>query len=394
VRVLFWLVLLFALAVGASLLTEYDRGYVLLVAPPYRIELSLILFVLVYLALLATGYVLLRFFSVTMDLPDRVHGWRESRRRQSALDSLLNAWTAFYEGRYAQAERSAQTAAREGAPPLACHLLAAESAHLGRAYERRDRHLAEAEVAAPEPRLARLMTRARLLLDERRPQEALDTVAQLGKDAPDHVVMQRLSLRANLQLERWDEVIRLATALSKRNALEPALAREHLVQAHLGNLRARATDDAQLARYWDRLVDEQRRDVRLASAVAAAFQALGNDDKAADILESALENEWEPALLRRYGQLAPGNLVKRIDRAERWLRQRPQDPELLLALGRLCIRQELWGKAKSYLEASLALRESPDACFGLARLQEKLGQTDSSCATYRRGLALLEKQSG
>jgi HemY protein len=393
-RFLFWVVVLFALAVGASLLTEYDQGYALIVAPPYRIELSLILFVLIYVALLTGGYLLLRTTVITLDLPRRVHAWREARRSKSALDTLVGGWTAYYEGRYAQAEKEAMAAAKNGAPALVSHLLAAESAHMARAYERRDEQLSQAEAGAPEPSLACLMTRARLFLDERRPQDMLDTLARLGKDAPDHVAMQRLRLKANLQLERWDEVIALANALAKRAALDPTQHREHLVQAHMGNLRSRARDASQLARYWDKLAIEYRCESRLAAVASGCFHALKQDDKAADILEQALEREWNSTLLHHYGTLSPVSPVKRIDRAEKWLKQYPRDPELLLALGKLCTLQQLWGKAQSYFEAGLAISESSDACFGLARLHEKLGNTELSCASYRHGLALLERQAG
>ena len=60
---------------------------------------------------------------------------------------------------------------------------------------------------------------------------------------------------------------------------------------------------------------------------------------------------------------------------------------LLLALGRMCARQRLWGKAQSYLEASLGLAQSQAAHLELARLLEQLGQTDAANQHYRAAVA-------
>ena len=63
----------------------------------------------------------------------------------------------------------------------------------------------------------------------------------------------------------------------------------------------------------------------------------------------------------------------RIERAERWLLERERDAQLLATLGRLCAQAELWGKARSFLEASLSFEESRAARIELARLAERLG---------------------
>jgi len=46
---LLWVLALFALAVGISLAAHFNEGYVLLVSPPYRAEISLNLAILLIL---------------------------------------------------------------------------------------------------------------------------------------------------------------------------------------------------------------------------------------------------------------------------------------------------------------------------------------------------------
>ena len=80
------------------------------------------------------------------------------------------------------------------------------------------------------------------------------------------------------------------------------------------------------------------------------------------------------------------------ERAEAWLKRHPHDAALLLTLGRLCADQDLWGKAQSYLDASLAIEPSWSAHLAAARLQERLGNAESARRHYRECLDLALEQ--
>ena len=60
---------------------------------------------------------------------------------------------------------------------------------------------------------------------------------------------------------------------------------------------------------------------------------------------------------------------------------------LLLALGRLCAQQQLWGKAQSYLEASLSVTPSRDAYTALAQLFQQTQNHDLATQNYQRAAA-------
>ena len=78
--------------------------------------------------------------------------------------------------------------------------------------------------------------------------------------------------------------------------------------------------------------------------------------------------------------------------AEGWLKTHPEDPSLLLTLGRLSLQNRLWGKARDYLEASLRLQRNPEACAELARLLAGLGENERSNALFQEGLGLLDER--
>jgi HemY protein len=99
-----------------------------------------------------------------------------------------------------------------------------------------------------------------------------------------------------------------------------------------------------------------------------------------------LRKRWNPALIRFYGEMVLGNSNKQLLVAENWLQSRPADGELLLSLGRLSMRNKLWGKAREYYEASIKITPSAEAYGELGRLLKQLGDEEA-------GEAYLESHS-
>ena len=71
-RALLWGAGLFAVAVGLVIAARYNNGYVLLVLPPWRAELSLNLAIMLALSVFLIAYVLARTIIITATMPSRV----------------------------------------------------------------------------------------------------------------------------------------------------------------------------------------------------------------------------------------------------------------------------------------------------------------------------------
>ena len=112
-------------------------------------------------------------------------------------------------------------------------------------------------------------------------------------------------------------------------------------------------------------------------------------EKAEKELVAALKAEWRGPLVRLYGLVEGPDGTKQLKRAEGWLAKHGEDPDLLLAAARLCLRNELWGKARSYLETVLSLRPSPEAYQVYGRLLNQLGETDAAADAFRDGLGMV-----
>ena len=127
-RLLLWLILIFTLATGFTLAGKYDPGYVILVYPPLRIELSLALFVLGLAALTLLIGALLRMSAATFSLPAKARAFRRQRRLAAGQRALRDAIAADLAGQHDAAIQAARRAIELDHEPRLAALLAARAA--------------------------------------------------------------------------------------------------------------------------------------------------------------------------------------------------------------------------------------------------------------------------
>ena len=388
---LFWVLALFGLAVAVALGAHLNEGYVLLVLPPYRAEISLNLFVLALVALVLVLYATVRALAVTFGLPKRVVEYRERRRREKGSRIFQEAVRLLFEGRFGQALKKAGESYETGSAPGLSALIAARAAQRMREPEKQQEWMQRAMSDDVRNEAATLMLEAEMMNESRRFDEALDALGKLQGKQGRHIAALRLELRARQGTGDWDGVLKLARQLEKRDALPPEVAREIKMGAHLENIAARRADAGQLREYL-RSVPASEYGRRLVLAAARALVELDEPDVAQKLIENAFDGSseaaWQPELFELYGELSGPGLTARIAKAEGWLQKYPGEAVLLLALGRMCMKQELWGKAQSYLEASLATSETRDAHLALADLCDQLERSDEANRHFRASVRL------
>lgn len=388
-RILFWLIGLFALAAGLALIAEHNTGYVLVVSSPYRVQLSLNLFALMLVVGFLLAYLLLRLIRRTLQLPGQVGRYRKQRRRDKAQVALRDSVRLYLEGRYAQSLKEAGKASKEGESRGLATIMAGRAAYAMRDDVRYREWMGKAAELDAEIRTARLMTEADLALDARRFDEAASRLEDLKEGGERHVAAQRLSLRSAQALGHWEEVVRLSRQLVKHKAMSADAAAVTLRRAHLENMKSRADDASAIADYWKQIPSAEQRDRLFVERAVPLLVAAGQGVIARRTIEELLDKEWEPALAAVYADCCTDDQATAgIARAEGWLRQHPKDDGLLLSLGRLCLQVQLWGKAQSYLEASLAIRKSVAAHLALARLADRLDRGAEAQKHYRAAAEL------
>ena len=123
---------------------------------------------------------------------------------------------------------------------------------------------------------------------------------------------------------------------------------------------------------------------------AYADQAVlnGTPELTEEVIRASLKREWNPMLLIPYGEPGRGDTSKRLKQSEKWLQEYPDDPLLHLTLGRLCAREELWGKARHHMIRSLEIEPTVAGYDSLGQLLERKGELEIAMACFRNALRM------
>lgn len=390
-RIFLSLVILFAAAIGLAVGARFNPGNVVFFYPPYRVDMSLNLFIVLAALLFAVLFAIFNAIRSTQQMPQRVAAYRREKREREGNRAMRDALKALFEGRFGHAEKAATRAIESPDNAGLSALIAARAAHRIGQPERRDVWLAKAAEDS-SLKTARLMTTIELSIDGHEPELALESVKELNSSGTRHIHALRLALKANQRSKNWPEVLRLVRMLDKRNALHPALSRRLREMAYEDMLSSQAHDAESLRRVLATIPQEDRTRPFVAIRAARALNAKGLHGDARSMVEKALEVEWDERLVRAYGNSAgaegSAELLAQIERCEEWAKSHPGDAELALTLGALCLRQKLWGKAQRHLEQALSdateTETVREAHLKLAQMHEALNQPDQAAAHYRQ----------
>ncbi len=419
-RVSLWLLALFGAAVAAALFAGSNPGSVTVFWPPYRIDLSLNL----VLVLLLMGFLLLhlalRALSALFSIPREARLWRQRQRERNMQAALLDAYAQLIAGRFVRAKKAAEAVVEqvrhlaEGDDKLSyagqlqsiAHLLAAEAAHAlqdrtGREMHYRDAVAHAARGLAPESREGARLRAAQWALDDHDATLALQTLDDLGQGPGRRTLALRMRLKAARMAGRTVMALETARLLAKHHALSQTAARGVLRGLAIELIQS-AHDPAQLGQAWSRLEPAERSIPDVAIAAAQRQLALGGDASTSRLW---LLPVWEQMLAQPGGlgqqqsvdlvraleagfasdpQALEGEWLTRIEAAQVSL---PGDAVLQYLAGVTCMRLQLWGKARQLLQQSLVRLQDPglrrDGWRQLAELATRQGDTEAATAAWR-----------
>lgn len=395
-----WITGLFALAVLVGLAATLNTGYAILFLPPYRMEVSFNLLIVSVVVLIFVVHLVLRMVAVAANLPAEVRRFQRQKKLKASRHALREAGISYFEGRFQKAEREASKSLNDEYSPenkALALLIAARSAGAAGDLDKRDGYLAQLDAMPPRLQLARHMLDAELKLEAKDPLGALAAIERARALSPNLTNALRLELKVRLLQKQPEAVLALTEKLLKADALEPEQARRYRLAAYQQQLVTLL--GGQEIRDWLRRIPEaERSNPQLMDQVVARLIVLQDYDYAATLLAGALANDDHdtPELSRELGKLAEhlseDKRLELLKTAENWLKKRPRDHWLLMALGRLALCQQLWGKAQSYLEASASISPTLCAHAELARLFEATGKEELAAQHYNKSLELALKQ--
>ncbi len=384
-------------AVALALSAQQDSGHVVIAYGDWTVESSLLLFIAGLIILFIVLYYIIRVTGGALALPRRLRRWRHQRRQSKVRTAYLRGMTALSEGQWAMAEKWLLKRVRHSDAPALHYLAAAQAAEAQGSSVRRDSYLRAARNLAPKADSAVALAEAGYYLQHQRAEEARSILTKLHANQPKHGETLKKLMETYIAMEDWEGLLEILPDLQRRQVITVDKAEQFQHGAYRALFaRAAGRKDADyLRQLWGRLPRHAKRNE---DVLFDYVRALGSaDPKAGDqldlILADAIHRRWSDALVYAYGIIPSNNFATQLTYAERWLKHHANNAVLLLTLGRLCVRNQLWGKGRNYLEASLAIEPQGETYRELGALLERMKQPEDALECYRKALTSVPGKS-
>jgi HemY protein len=389
-RLVVRILLLAVVVLAAILFVQKDPGFVLIKYRDYSLETSLAFgIVAVAIASLLIHYI----FKVLMGiwrLPGTVKLQSKGRRFEKSRKLLNQGLIDLAEGRFDQAESNLIKLVDFSESPLLHYLAAARAAQLQGKHDERDNYLKAAHEARPEAEIAIGVTQAELQLAHQQLEQSLATLTHLRSIAPRHNHVTRLLARVYFELEDWQALVEMLPDIRKKKLLKESILKNMEARSYRGFLAAAKNNQQALEKAWAKIPRSVQSDADLIlHYIKLSNRAESSSADVEQLIVRSLEQKWDNRLVEAYGLFNASDPSEQLKRTEKWLDDYAKNEDLLLALGRICIRAKLWGKAQSYLEASIGVKPMAASCLALAELLgDQLQQKDKASKYYKQGLEL------
>ena len=382
----FGLLVVFVLLIG-TIATHFlleNNGYVLISFLGYTIEMSVPILIL----FLLLAYLIVRLLVRIWNAPRALGELAARTRYKRASRQIKRGFIALSEGKLARGERLLTKGAANSDAPILNYLAAARAAQMQGDPSRRDGWLKLAYAQESGADNAVLLTQAELQLSAGEYEQARASLNRIRESHPEHPQALKLLAELYYQQSDWTGLTGLLPALRHAKNVPQHILDAWTVRAYSTQLSADGLEKADIDKLWQDLPRPLRKHSELIAARARALATCGEQDQAQAEIRKALKTSWSEDLVRIYGELELPDKEAQLRQAETWLAARPEDPVLLLVAGKACISNQLWGKARSYLESSIAIRPTPAAYHELGQLMLKLDEKEAATSAFAKGLTL------
>lgn len=387
-----FIVLLIAVWLGIQV--SHDPGYVLIAINHWTIESTLWVAVFALIILFVALHIFLQLLHKLTSAPNRFRKWRALRLAHKAQETTRQGLIEYSEGYWKKAKQHLIQALPNTDTPLLNYLTAARAAQKMGDSQLRDHYLREAQQSMPEAKIAVELTQAQLQLANNQSEQALATLRHLQDLAPKHPYVLKLLANLYEQVRDWTHLIALLPDLKKNHVMSDHEFEELQQHAYLSALRdlAKQQQPDALHILFHNLPKSLSNNAEIIAEYVRFLLSQQREADAENILRKSLRKEFNDKLINIYGLIhySEDQLVF----AESLLKKNPHSSALYLCLGRLSIANQLWGKAKHYLEQAKVLTPTPETYFALGTLHDRMNEPTLANHCYKEGLELAIQMSG
>jgi HemY protein len=384
-KLIFFFLLLF-LSIWVGVKIQELNGYVLIATTKHHIQASLWLAIVGTFLIFILLYFVLRSVFWIFKSPSKIKKWFLNFQRKRAEKKTLQGFYSLLEGKWKKAEKKLFKVAKKSAISIVNYLAAAYCAQQQNDFAGRDKHLVAAQLISKDTEPLVMIAQAKLQMATGQWSEALAALQYLHCFKPRHQLITKLLFQVYYQLENFDACFKLLPWVSRKKLFPKKELEQIELDVSLKCLKTSLKESQNFMRVWNHLPRKLKKAAPFIGVYASYLVKQEKSNKAERIARKFLQNNLDYVLLEQYATTIQSNITKKLHIAEDWFRRNPLDANLGLILGKICKQQKLWGKAKSYLEKSLALNPLPETYFELAQIMEEMGKETEALEYYRAGL--------
>lgn len=385
-----------AVALAAGIFLKNHPGTFVLSLGDTTIQASIAFFAAAVLFISISLALLFVTLNGLINLPKNYQRWKKHRRNRRSEKYLAKGLMNSFEGDWGEAEQAFNKGAAYSRIPMLNYLGAARSAQQQGNIKQRDHYLRLAHEYSSDSSIIVGLTQAELQLNQKQTEQAYATLKHLhgkgaGQDRAGLMLLQACS-----ELKEWHGVLEILEKLDRKSLLRPEEIRAKQLMAYTGllQLAGKTTDRRRLDEVWNSIPKKLQKELYILEVYIDERLRFPDTADCEVLLRDVLKHQWDPALVRLYGLVRSPDGSRQLAFAERLLKSHARDAILLLAIGRLCRRNSLWGKARSCFEESLEIQPGPEAYQELATLLEQQGDHASAAECYQKGLNLVTGLNG
>lgn len=384
--------IVFIISVYFGLKIAEDPGYAYFAYQGWSVEMPLWFAALTLMVLFLVGYFLGHLLDSIDSTVYRWKNWLRWRRKNKSYCKTNRGLIDLVERDWKNAEYYLLDGIQRSDAPLINYLAAAYAAHERGAYDKRDSYLRKAHDLAPHAEIAIGLTQAQLQYNQGKLEQALATLDHLQTIAPKHKAVLKLLERVYVHLADWHELLKLLPRLRKAKLIDDTELYnfEKKIYCELLN---KAEGEQGVRAVWGTIPKKLQKEADVVCCYATRL--LSYPDAAIELealLSKTIKSGWHTELVKLYGLIVTSDPSKQLTKAAAWSKEYPSQAILLLTLGRLCMRCQLWGKARNYYESSLKLEANPETYAEFGKLLEQIGEPVAAAERYRDGLLLCSAQ--
>lgn len=395
-RLVLTILLVLSAALGLGIFLENNPGRLVFSYGDVMVQTSFAFFVIVAVIVFIALYYLFSLIGNLLRLPRDLERWSTHRRTRRSEKYLTQGFLGLVEGNWQAAEQAFRKGAAYSRQPMVNYLGAARAAQQQGAITQRDNYLRLAHEFSGGSTVAVGLTQAELQLSQQQTEQAYATLRHLDTDKSGQVQAKLMLLEASSELKEWQQVLDLLRGFGRGKLLPKEKIKSQQLQAYAGLLQqaGKSIDQYKLQAEWNKIPKKLKNELYLIEAYVRERLRFPDTDDCERLIRQTLKRKWDSVMVGLYGVVVASNQAKQLVFAERMLTAHAADTMLLLTLGRLCKRQSLWGKAKTYLQECIDIQASPEAYQELASLLEQQGEHNAAAECYQKGLLLVTNPHG